>query len=148
MQPLMRFRSRLIVGLVAAAAVLLVVLLLGRNTMPTQILTIHNHTYKLEQALTIAAQQKGLGGRAGMPAGDGMLFVFPRQGNQCFWMKGMRFSLDIIWVDSTKRVTAVEHGLAASTYPQTYCHDGQYVIELDAGQAKTAGIRIGDSLNF
>lgn len=30
---------------------------------------------------------------------DGMLFVMPSRGVPSFWMKGMRFPLDLVWVD-------------------------------------------------
>jgi len=105
-------------------------------------------TYHLETATTAAEQEKGLGGRAGMPASQGMLFIFANQADQCFWMKDMHFPLDIIWTDSAKRVTHIEHGLSPATYPQQYCAAGQYVIELNAGTVAKNGVRTGQKLDF
>ncbi len=40
----------------------------------------------------------GLGYRNGLPEDRGMLFIFPEPSQRMFWMKGMRFCLDIIWI--------------------------------------------------
>ena len=51
-----------------------------------------------EVADTPALQQRGLGYRDGLEPGTAMLFVFPDQSVRTFWMKGMRFCLDIVWI--------------------------------------------------
>jgi uncharacterized membrane protein (UPF0127 family) len=78
-----------------------------------------------------------------MAANDGMLFVFPTVDDHCFWMKGMRFSLDIIWLSSHDKVVLVEANLQPRSYPATYCAGSEDVVELDAGQAHAAGITVG-----
>lgn len=78
-----------------------------------------------------------------MPADDGMLFVFPSVAEHCFWMKGMRFSLDIIWLSSHDKVVLVEPHLLPQSYPSAYCADSGDVVELNAGQARAAGIAVG-----
>ena len=40
----------------------------------------------------------GLSGYAGLPEDAGMLFVFPEPRQPSFWMKGMKFAIDIIWI--------------------------------------------------
>ena len=40
----------------------------------------------------------GLSGYAGLPEDAGMLFVFPEPRQPSFWMKGMEFALDLIWI--------------------------------------------------
>ena len=47
---------------------------------------------------TPEARQQGLSGRAGLGESEGMLFVFPKDGEYAFWMKDMRFSIDILWL--------------------------------------------------
>lgn len=83
-----------------------------------------------------------------MPLSHGMLFVFGGEGTRCFWMKNMRFPLDIVWLDATARVSAVESDLSPSSYPHMFCHPGSYVAELNAGQARAAGIVPGGRLGF
>ena len=40
----------------------------------------------------------GLSGYPGLPENVGMLFVFPEPRQPSFWMKGMEFSLDLVWI--------------------------------------------------
>lgn len=62
----------------------------------------------VDLALEPAEQSLGLGYRNGLDAGTGMLFVFPESEVRTFWMKGMRFCLDIIWIGSAEIVGAAE----------------------------------------
>ncbi|MDB5181638.1 MAG: hypothetical protein JWP13_401 [Candidatus Saccharibacteria bacterium] len=104
--------------------------------------------YVLETAFTPQQQEKGLGGRERLAESKGMLFWYPREGEQCFWMKDMRFPIDIIWVSANKHVTHLEESLSPSTYPQTFCAQGQYVIELDAGEVVKHSLNVGAALDF
>jgi uncharacterized protein len=54
-------------------------------------------------------QTLGLGYRNGLAPGTGMLFVNDEARNQTFWMKGMRFCLDIIWIVDEEIVGAAEN---------------------------------------
>lgn len=104
----------------------------------------------LEIAASQAAQQKGLSGRATMPGNQGMLFVFAKPAATCFWMKGMRFALDIIWLNSHKQVVYMQQNVSPQTYPKIFCPTtpAKYVIELNAGQAKMFGLHEGQTLHF
>lgn len=104
--------------------------------------------YALEVADTPSAQEKGLGDRNAMPADLGMIFTFPVEGRQCFWMKDMRFSLDIVWVDSSKHVSNIERDLSPATYPNEYCGTAKDVIELNAGVTTQAMLHIGDTIDY
>lgn len=94
--------------------------------------------------------QKGLSGRDFMPRNEGLLFEFSGSGKRCMWMKDMRISLDIIWLDDTKTINHIEQGLSPQTYPKSYCGNGnsEYVIEVNSGVTKDANLKIGQQLNF
>lgn len=113
-------------------------------------LQANGKTIRLEIASTEAAREKGLSGRASMPADHGMLFILSPQGSQCFWMKNMEFPLDMIWADKNKKVVTVVPNLSPKTYPNAYCPrtGAQYVIELNAGEAAKLGIKDGKTLQF
>ena len=96
--------------------------------------------YYLQLAVTPAQQELGLGDRAKLPPDHGMLFVYYSSGTRCFWMKGMKFALDMIWLSSADEVVSVQRDLSPKSYPSAYCSLAQDVIELDAGQAHFAGI--------
>ncbi len=48
--------------------------------------------------------EQGLAGRKEIADGRGMLFVMPKSGLQRFWMRGMQFGIDIIWVEGGRVV--------------------------------------------
>jgi uncharacterized membrane protein (UPF0127 family) len=106
----------------------------------------------VEIAATPADQQKGLSDRDSMPLDHGMLFVFNSEGMWEFWMKEMRFSLDIIWFDSQKRNVFVEQGLAPCTpedcpmYTPTV--NSMFVLEVNAGFVRAHNVGIGDTFSY
>jgi uncharacterized membrane protein (UPF0127 family) len=109
------------------------------------VLIAGSHRYFLQLAVTSAQQARGLGYRARLPVSSGMLFVFSLSGTRCFWMKGMRFALDIIWLSPSDEVVTVHRDLLPKD-SSIYCAVSQDVVELDAGQAHAAGIDVGRSV--
>jgi uncharacterized membrane protein (UPF0127 family) len=109
---------------------------------------VGSYRFDLDIADTPELQHKGLGGRSSLTDDHGMIFPYSEAGVQCFWMKDMRISIDIIWVTSDKKVGHIEKSIAPETYPKTYCPevDAQYVIELSSGMANKADLQIGDTL--
>jgi len=106
----------------------------------------------VEIAATPADQQKGLSDRDSMAPDHGMLFVFNSEEMWGFWMKGMRFSLDMIWFDSQKRSVFIEQGLPPCT-PQncpiyTPPVNAMFVLEVNAGFVKAHNVVIGDSFSY
>jgi len=106
--------------------------------------------YRLKIANTPAQRAEGLGARTSMAAHDGMLFDYNAPVKSCFWMKDMLFPLDIIWLDSNRKVVHVQPDLSPKTYPNTYCTPvaAQYVVELNAGQAQSAGLSASAAVSF
>ena len=102
--------------------------------------------YELQLATTAAEQQRGLSGRARLPASSGLLFVYRASAERCFWMKGMRFRLDIIWLSSADKVVSLQAD--APVQSPVFCATSQYVVELVGGQAKLAGIEVGRTVKL
>lgn len=105
-------------------------------------------TYRLSAARTAAEQEQGLSDTAPLPADRGMLFLNEAVTERCFWMKDMRYALDIIWLDASKKVVHVAADVSPKSYPKTYCAAGQYILELQAGQAARSGLRPGQAVTF
>jgi uncharacterized membrane protein (UPF0127 family) len=116
----------------------------------TDTLSVNSKKYHLLVAATPAVQEKGLGDRASLSLNEAMLFEFTTPAKTCFWMKDMQFPLDMVWVNSQKQVISIESNVSPSTYPETFCPEApaQYVFEFNAGQAKAAGLQLGQTLNF
>jgi uncharacterized protein len=137
-----------------AALLLALIVLLGIFTIfrspETRTLRVGAHHYELEVMVSEKDHAQGLSGRQSLAQNRGMLFMFQREGQHCFWMKDMRFSLDIIWADAHHKVVHLEREVSPDSYPRTFCTGtpAAYVIELPAGTAKTTGIHKGQVLNF
>ncbi len=104
----------------------------------------------VEIASSPQAREHGLSGRTGLGAGKGLLFIFENDGNWGIWMKGMTFSIDIIWVDSAGRVVTVQPSVSPDTYPKVFYPSlpARYVLEVPAGFARTNSIYEGARMTF
>jgi uncharacterized protein len=95
---------------------------------------------------------QGLMYRDHLEPAAGMLFFFPRDGEYPFWMKNTRIPLDIIWIDSNRRIAHVKHDVPpcrtteCPNYPPNAT--ARYVLEVAAGGAKRHGLKVGDQLRF
>ncbi|HDH41471.1 MAG TPA: DUF192 domain-containing protein [Candidatus Altiarchaeales archaeon] len=91
---------------------------------------------EVEIANNDKSRRIGLSGRDSLREDAGMLFVFDEEGRYDFWMKGMRFPLDIIWINKDKRVVHIARNLPPcqrSSCP-TYAPENNslYVLEVNA----------------
>lgn len=115
-------------------------------------LTVAGETLKIEIADTALAREKGLSDRVCMRQNQAMLFVFDKtdQSDHCFWMKDMRFPLDILWLDNEKRIVFSASNVSPDTYPMQYCPNmpTRYVLELTSGTADRLGLRYDDIVPF
>ena len=103
----------------------------------------------MELATTPLAQETGLSNRDSLAADRGMLFVFAAAQSNCFWMKDMRFPLDMIWLNDKKEIVQIRENIKPDTYPASFCADNtRYVIEVNAGVARSVGLHAGQRLNF
>lgn len=116
-------------------------------------LLINNVILKVEMADTQAKRQKGLGGRETLASDEGMLFVFPDAGKRAFWMKGLSFPLDFIWIkgdkviDLTPSVPPPVPGQADSALPIYQSNESvDKVLEVNAGTIQRLNIKVGDAL--
>jgi uncharacterized membrane protein (UPF0127 family) len=102
----------------------------------------------LEIASTAAQQEQGLGGRDSLAQDSGMLFVFIHSSRYPFWMKDMRFPLDIIWLDSSFSVVHVKKHASPESFPELFTpsRDALYALEVNAGVADRLGISDGVTL--
>ncbi|MFH1145768.1 MAG: DUF192 domain-containing protein [bacterium] len=95
---------------------------------------------------------QGLAGQESLPYNIGMLFVFPEPGERQFWMKKMKFDLDLIWLNDNK-VIGVTSNVDYHDQDRLYYPPGpaDAVLEVPAGWVERTGwvegngIKIGDS---
>lgn len=105
--------------------------------------------FNSEVADTFTSRAAGLSGRDGLGANEGLLFIFPFSSVQGFWMKGMKFPIDIIWISEGKVIgfsenVPVPQGVSLQVYSSP--QEADQVLEINAGLVKTKGIKVGDAV--
>ena len=120
------------------------------------LLRVGGAEFPVELAITPEQRSQGLSGRDSLPSGTGMLFIYETDGTHTFWMKDMNFPLDFVWISGECMVAEVtvnapppEPGQSQGFLP-TYNAPGpvRYILEINAGEAGTAGINTGDPVEF
>lgn len=116
---------------------------------------IRGHRIAVELARTVDERARGLGGRDGLARDHGMLFVFESPQSPTFWMLGMRFALDFVWirgdriVDLTRDVPPAppgateESGLLRTLQPAT---PADLILEVRAGTIDANHWKTGDAV--
>lgn len=91
----------------------------------------------IEIADTPELRALGLSGRDALPGGEGVLFVFDHPDLWGFWMKDMKFSIDIVWMDENFSIVHVERAVSPLTYPKIFypTAKARYVLEVNAGES-------------
>jgi uncharacterized membrane protein (UPF0127 family) len=118
-------------------------------TAPGAWVTIRNTPVAAEVVVSAADQARGLGYRDSLEWNHGMLFPYESPGFRSFWMKGMRFDIDIVWI-LDGRIVGIHHRV-----PRVEAQEGPWppvgtdsmvdqVLEVPAGFAAAHGWRTGD----
>lgn len=92
----------------------------------------------------------GLSGRNNFDANKAVLFVFDSPDTHGIWMKDMKFGIDIVWLNSDKKVITIRPNVQPGSYPEVFkpTSNSKYVIELSEGQAEKLGIKVGQTLSW
>lgn len=103
----------------------------------------------VEIARTDAERQRGLMWRDRLGPMAGMLFLFPEEEVQSFWMKNTMIPLDMIFIRQDKTVAGVvEHAVPKTETPRQIAAPSRYVLEVNAGFARAHGITEGTRVRF
>jgi hypothetical protein len=115
---------------------------------PTKII-FGGKEFRVEVANTMMSRSKGLSGHTPLADDEGMLFLFGKSGNYGFWMKDMKFPIDIIWIDGNK-ITTIAPNVPPDTYPSPFYSDlpSDKVLEINAGTVQKLGVKVGDEVKF
>lgn len=111
---------------------------------------IRGHTIHAEVSRTAETNTLGLSGREEICRSCGMLFLFPEKSRHSFWMKGMQFNLDIIWI-SDNRIVGIEKRVFHDDKKLSVLRpevEVDRVLEVRAGLSDEWGIAMGDEVIF
>ena len=117
-------------------------------------LQINDNLLKVELADTPTKRSKGLGGRTSLAKEEGMLFIFSRADKYPFWMKGLSFPLDFVWIKDLQVVDILQNikppapGEQDSSLP-IYSSKVEIdkVLEVSAGTVDRLHIKVGDTIS-
>lgn len=115
--------------------------------------SINGFNVTMAIASTDEQRIKGLSGIEKLNENEGMLFLFNEPSKQGFWMNKMYIPIDIVWLDSNKKIVHIEKQLepcklflACPVYnPQV---NSLYVLELQAGFVDNHSIKNDMIINF
>ena len=119
------------------------------RTYKTQRVKLGTESFRLYVADTLEKRTRGLSGVVKLSDNEGMLFVFDKLGFWSFWMKEMKFPIDIIFINN-KRVVDIKRNIRAESYPQTFTSSvsADSVIEINANQSSKVNLSVGDDVNL
>lgn len=105
--------------------------------------------FSFEVRHTCAGRQEGLMFRRkeDFPVDRAMLFIFPTQKKQSFWMMNTLIPLDMVFIDRNFQVVGILPEVPPlNQVSRSVEQPSQYVVELNAGIAKEKGIEVGSRL--
>jgi hypothetical protein len=109
--------------------------------------TIRETTFVIELALSAAEKMKGLSGRSNLPTKHGMLFLYDHKERFPFTMIGMNFPLDFVWLDGNV-ILDISKNVAPGTPMILPSVPIDKILELNAGELDSSGIKVGDTALF
>ena len=121
------------------------------NTLEKKSLKVGEKIIEVETADSQQELVTGLSYRNSLETNSGMYFVLEKKQIASFWMLGMKFPLDIIWIDDGVIVGVEENApvptmedIPSFTSPQPVTN----VLEVNAGFFQTNNLKIGDKIAF
>lgn len=111
---------------------------------------IGNQILQVTVADTPLEREKGLSGRDALFPAEGMLFVFEEDGYHAFWMKDMKFPIDIVWISYSGEIVDIRENISPDSYPAVFTprRSARYALELPAGFVKEYSFQLGDKVRL
>jgi uncharacterized membrane protein (UPF0127 family) len=100
--------------------------------------------YTLEVCSTDRERALGLMYRRSLPELSGMLFVFPLERQNAFWMKNTYIPLDMVFLDQEMKVVGILENVPPLTEaPRSVGKPSKFVVEFGAGVTRKHGLTEG-----
>lgn len=112
---------------------------------------IQDRCIQAEVAGNFIEREKGLMSKDSLADDSGMLFIFEEEELHSFWMKNMAFPLDILWLDSNKKITYIKENAQPCKESCESLLPGakaKYVLEVPAGFVERNKIEVGQVARF
>jgi uncharacterized protein len=107
------------------------------------------HRVEVEVAATPESRTRGLMWRKEMAPGKGMLFLFPEEELQSFWMRNTLIPLDMLFINSKMQLVGiVERAVPRTLAPRSVGLPSQFVLEVPGGWCQSVGVVKGITVEF
>ena len=118
----------------------------------TALVTVGGVNLITSLSTTPDAQSKGLAIRDSLNENEGMLFIFETPQKYSFWMKDMKFPIDIIWINQDGKIVHIEKNLPPCVFLlpcPSYApkDDSLYVLEVVSNFTNKFDINVGDPID-
>jgi uncharacterized protein len=118
----------------------------------TALVTVGGVNLITSLSTTPDAQSKGLAIRDSLNENEGMLFIFETPQKYSFWMKDMKFPIDIIWINQDGKIVHIEKDLPPCVFLlpcPSYApkDDSLYVLEVVSNFTNKFNINVGDPVD-
>ena len=145
---LVKENVRLLLGAFVVILTIVIVITLLLNSRKSTKVLVNGQTISVMVAKTDKEKQVGLSGKDKIGENQGMLFIFDKPNYYSFWMKEMKFSIDIIYINGDKITTIVENAKPPSSASDNLAiyqpsEKSDKVLELNAGSADKLKIKTG-----
>jgi uncharacterized membrane protein (UPF0127 family) len=137
----------------------LVLLLVGSATVYILLPQLQPHTtlhlgdgvFTARVAKTQAERVKGLSDTSSLGDDQAMILVYDKDGKWPITMKGMKYPIDIAWLDKDKKVVYIVKNATPASYPYeifTPKEDARYIVEVVAGTIGKKAVTIRSAATF
>lgn len=151
MKSLFIVRNKIFLGSIIVLALFFVIYFVI-GCFPLERVCFNDACLRVELASTPQERSQGLMFRHFLPRSRGMLFIFNKDDYWAFWMKNTYVPLDMIWLDTTRRVVHIVKN-ARPVRGDVIAHyvsaiPARYVVEAHTGFCEKNNIRLGDKARF
>ena len=115
---------------------------------------VNDRIFNVDIADNMMSRAQGLSGREKLNDDEGVLFVFGTSSIQGFWMKDMKFPIDIIWIKG-ERIVGFEENVQPESEKTVFRLTVYYspeavdrVLEVNAGIVARNGFKVGSTFSF
>ena len=122
------------------------------TTWPTATISVagggHSTTLDVEIANTLSRREQGLMYRQSLDDAHGMIFLFPNDTTDGFWMQNTYIPLDIAYISADGKVVDIVHG---KPLDQTILYSSQpyrYALEMAGGWFQRHGYAVGATITL
>ena len=144
-------KHSLIVGMILVLLMGIIVWFVVLSKKPTAI--INGQSFTLYVAKTQKEKEIGLSKYNKLPQNMGMIFIFDKPGSYNFWMRNMKFPIDILFIKDGLTTTIYRNAEKPKDQNQNlFVYQPKFpidkVLEISAGLSEKYNIKEGNTIKF